>query len=82
MRILILFSLSSSSLLLLPSFSSSHLSCCSKPGYSVDSAVVNLGTVLTLLAHAMFAFLGNSSFIALLAMIIMGVAYSLLAYAL
>ncbi len=43
---------------------------------------VNLGTILTLLAHAMFAFLGNESFIALLAMIIMGVAYSMLACAL
>jgi len=43
---------------------------------------VNFGTILTLLAHAMFAFLGNSSVIALMAMVIMGVAYSTLACAL
>ena len=43
---------------------------------------VNLGTVATLGAHAMFAFLPNESFIALIAMILMGVAYSMLACAL
>ena len=70
---IIIFSLSSSSLLLFVLPLLPHLSF---------PAAVNLGTVLTLLAHAMFAFLGNSTFIGLLAMIIMGVAYSLLACAL
>ena len=71
---IIILSLSSSSLLLfvLPLL---------LPRLSFPAAV-NLGTVLTLLAHAMFAFLGNSTFIGLLAMIIMGLAYSLLACAL
>ena len=43
---------------------------------------MNLGTVATLGAHAMFAFLPNESFIALIAMIVMGMAYSMLACAL
>ena len=43
---------------------------------------MNLGTILTLVSHAMFAFLPNAVFIAYLAMTIMGVSYSLLACAL
>lgn len=43
---------------------------------------MNLGTVLTLVAHAIFAFMGNDHYIPYMAMIIMGVAYSLLACAL
>ena len=49
---------------------------------SLSLSAVNLGTVATLGAHAMFAFLPNQSFIALIAMILMGVAYSMLACAL
>lgn len=43
---------------------------------------LNMGTVLTLVAHAMLAFMGQTIFIPYLAMVIMGVAYSLLACAL
>lgn len=43
---------------------------------------MNLGSVLTLVAHGLFAFLGNSVFIAYLAMVLMGLAYSVLACAL
>ena len=50
--------------------------------FVLSLSAVNLGTVATLGAHAMFAFLPNESFIALIAMILMGVAYSMLACAL
>ena len=43
---------------------------------------VNLGTVFTLVAHAMFAFLPESIFIPYLAMVVMGISYSFLACAL
>ena len=64
--------------------------CTSKCVHSFDSpstltppsSTVNLGTLATLGAHAIFAFLPNQSFIALIAMILMGVAYSMLACAL
>ncbi len=44
--------------------------------------VVNLGTAATLGAHAILAFWGFSHFFPYLAMVLMGIAYSLLACAL
>ena len=41
-----------------------------------------MGTVCTLGAHAMFAFLPDQSYIAVMAMVLMGIAYSMLACAL
>ena len=43
---------------------------------------LNLGILLTLGAHAMLAFLGTAQWLPYLAMVVMGVAYSLLACAL
>ena len=43
---------------------------------------VNLGTFATLIAHGMLAFLGFNQYLPYLAMVIMGLAYSLLACAL
>lgn len=54
----------------------------STPPLATPTPPVNLGIILTLVAHAMLAFLGHSIFIPYLAMVIMGVAYSLLACAL
>ena len=43
---------------------------------------VNLGTLATLAAHAMLGFLGSAPYIPYIAMVLMGLAYSLLACAL